>query len=73
MIYPQTIRATALGGMGRIGAVAAPLVLGVMMDVHLSPNVIFGSLALPMLVSILGVVCLRKNLDELNRSARDLV
>lgn len=59
IFYPSTSRAAGLGwalGIGRIGGIAGPLLLGAMIGPTVSPMVLFSAMAVPMLV--IGVIVL---------------
>lgn len=52
IFYPYAIRGAGVGwalGIGRIGAIAGPFVVGKYMDLSWSPTTIFGLIAVPML------------------------
>ncbi|MFB5676584.1 MFS transporter [Paenibacillus terreus] len=56
--YPQEVRTTGLSvtvGIGRIGAILAPLIIGLLLATHLAPQQAFMAFALP---SILGAIAL---------------
>ncbi|PKG24250.1 MFS transporter [Niallia nealsonii] len=56
--YPQEIRTTGLSvtvGIGRIGAILAPLIIGLLLATNLAPQNAFMAFAVP---SILGVIAL---------------
>jgi AAHS family 4-hydroxybenzoate transporter-like MFS transporter len=53
IFYPASIRGSGLGwalGIGRIGGIAGPLLVGALIDPSRSPAVIFSAMAVPMLV-----------------------
>lgn len=54
-VYDVNLRATGIGtaiGVGRIGAVTAPLLAGYFLDIGIKPHVMFVVFALPMLVAL---------------------
>ena len=64
IVYPPAIRATGMGwsiGIGRIGAILAPLTAGVLLDRGWNPPHLYYAFALPLLAAMLTVLALRKN------------
>jgi AAHS family 4-hydroxybenzoate transporter-like MFS transporter len=70
-IYPTQARSTGVGwalGIGRVGAIAAPLIGGSMLP-HMSAITIFYALAVPALICAIAVLTLglrRRRLPELH-------
>jgi MFS family permease len=57
--YPATVRTTGLGwaiGMGRIGAIVAPLMAGVLLDGGWQPPNLYYAFALPLVAAFLAVL-----------------
>jgi AAHS family 4-hydroxybenzoate transporter-like MFS transporter len=53
IFYPASVRGTGLGwalGVGRVGGIAGPWIIGAVMDPSWPPAVIFSAMAVPMLV-----------------------
>ena len=62
IVYPAAIRTTGMGwsiGIGRIGAILAPLIAGMLLDRGWSPPHLYYAYALPLLVSMFTVLALR--------------
>lgn len=62
IVYPAAIRTTGMGwsiGIGRIGAILAPLTAGVLLDRGWNPPQLYYVYALPLLVAMLTVLALR--------------
>jgi MFS transporter, AAHS family, 4-hydroxybenzoate transporter len=54
IFYPATIRSTGVGwalGIGRLGGIGGPLLVGVLLGYHLSPASLFYAAAVPMLLA----------------------
>jgi MFS transporter, AAHS family, 4-hydroxybenzoate transporter len=54
IFYPAPIRSTGVGwalGIGRLGGIGGPLLVGVLLGYHLSPASLFYAAAMPMLLS----------------------
>jgi AAHS family 4-hydroxybenzoate transporter-like MFS transporter len=52
--YPSSLRSTGVGwalGIGRLGGIAGPLIVGVMYSAHWTPAEVFRVAALPVLVA----------------------
>lgn len=63
--YPAELRATGLGwasGLGRVGSIAGPLLLALMIHARLPTSVVIASLALPLVFCALCVAALPKAL-----------
>ncbi|GAC1331334.1 MAG: 4-hydroxybenzoate transporter PcaK [Beijerinckiaceae bacterium] len=61
VFYPAPIRSTGVGwalGIGRIGGIGGPLLVGLLLGQHLAPASIFYSAAIPMLLAALLVALL---------------
>jgi AAHS family 4-hydroxybenzoate transporter-like MFS transporter len=59
VFYPAAIRSTGVGwalGIGRLGGIAGPLVVGVALTAGLAPRAVFYLLAVPMLVMALAIL-----------------
>ncbi|MGI4901610.1 MAG: MFS transporter [Janthinobacterium lividum] len=57
--YPLNLRSTGVGwalGIGRLGGIAGPLVVGFMYSAHWTPAQIFQAAALPVLIAGIGVM-----------------
>jgi MFS transporter, AAHS family, 4-hydroxybenzoate transporter len=64
--YPPALRATGFGwgsGIGRIGAVVGPVIVGQLMVMHWSTQALFHAAALPMAIGALALVVLQKRYD----------
>jgi len=64
IVYPAAIRTTGMGwsiGIGRIGAILAPLTVGVLLDRGWTPPHLYYAFALPLLAAMLTVLALRRN------------
>ncbi|GJH27011.1 MFS transporter [Caballeronia novacaledonica] len=58
-VYPADCRGTAMGlaiGIGRVGAVIAPIAAGALVDKAWSPSEIYGLFAIPLLIAVLAVI-----------------
>lgn len=58
-IYPSAVRATAVGwaiAAGRLGAIAAPIIAGVLVDAGAGPRELFGYFSIPLLVAAIAIV-----------------
>jgi AAHS family 4-hydroxybenzoate transporter-like MFS transporter len=58
IFYPARIRGTGLGwalGVGRVGAIGGPLLIGEFVDPSWPPSIVFGYMALPLLI-ISGII-----------------
>ena len=54
IFYPAGIRSTGVGwalGIGRLGGIGGPLLLGLLLGLHIGPDMIFYAAAVPMLVA----------------------
>jgi len=68
--YPTAIRGTGLGwgtGIGRLGSVMAPTVVGILISANLSPTMTLATFTIPALLGVLSVLCTRK-MSELEAS-----
>jgi MFS family permease len=66
IVYPARIRTTGMGwaiGIGRFGAILAPLTVGVLLDRGWSPPSRYYAFALPLLVAIGTVLVLHRSTD----------
>ena len=64
--YPPALRATGFGwgsGIGRIGAVVGPVIIGQLMARHWSTQSLFYAAALPMAIGALALVALQRLYD----------
>lgn len=62
LLYPPTARGTAVGSaaaFGRLGAIVAPALTGVLVDLSWAPGQLFVLFALPMAVAAVVSTCLR--------------
>ena len=62
MLYPAAIRATGMGwaiGIGRIGAIMAPVTAGLLVDRGWDSAYLYGAFALPLAAAVLTVRALR--------------
>jgi MFS family permease len=62
VVYPAAMRSTGMGwaiGIGRIGAILAPLTAGVLLDKGWTPPSLYYAFALPLLGAMLTVLALR--------------
>ncbi|MDM0117754.1 MFS transporter [Variovorax sp. J22R133] len=62
VVYPAAMRSTGMGwaiGIGRIGAILAPLTAGVLLDKGWTPANLYYAFALPLLAAMLTVLALR--------------
>jgi benzoate transport len=60
--YPVAVRSTAVGwaiGIGRIGAILAPIVAGVLVDVGWTGADLFGLFSIPLFLAVLGMIGLK--------------
>jgi benzoate transport len=64
IVYPAAIRTTGMGwaiGIGRFGAILAPITAGVLLDQGWSPPHLYYAFALPLIIAIVTVLALHKN------------
>jgi MFS family permease len=64
IVYPAAIRTTGMGwaiGIGRFGAILAPITAGVLLDQGWSPPHLYYAFALPLLIAIVTVLALHKS------------
>lgn len=64
IVYPAAIRTTGMGwsiGIGRIGAILAPLIAGGLLDRGWTPPHLYYAFALPLVAAMLTVLALRRN------------
>jgi benzoate transport len=62
IIYPANVRTTGLGwgiGIGRIGAVLAPMIAGLLVDAGWSTPYLYGAFALPLVAAVIVTGALR--------------
>lgn len=67
--YPTSIRSTGVGwalGIGRVGGIGGPLLVGWLLAFHWSPELIFHVLGLPMIVAALAILAMGR-LEHANR------
>lgn len=70
VVYPAAVRSTGMGwaiGIGRLGAILAPLTAGVLLDRGWSPPHLYYAFALPLVAAMVTVLALRTR----TRSASD--
>lgn len=63
-IYPAAVRTTGMGwaiGVGRIGAIVAPLTAGTLLDGGWQPPQLYYAYALPLLAAMVSVLALRRS------------
>lgn len=63
MIYPTSIRSNGSGwafGVGRFGAIAGPIVAGILLGMHLSIQYLFLFLALPLVIATIASIILAR-------------
>jgi benzoate transport len=63
IIYPASVRTTGMGwsiGIGRIGAILAPLIAGVLLDNGWSPPNLYYVFAMPLIAAVITVLALRQ-------------
>jgi benzoate transport len=57
-IYPAAVRVTAVGwasAAGRLGAIVAPIVAGVLVDAGAGPQALFGFFSIPLLIAAVAI------------------
>ena len=83
IFYPASIRSTGVGwalGIGRLGGIGGPLLLGLLFGLHVGPDMIFYAAAVPMLIAgmliaVMGMLYGRRPIPSSARgdnAARDL-
>lgn len=68
IVYPVECRGTAMGwaiGVGRIGAVIAPIAAGALLDQAWSPSTIYGLFAVPLLIAVFAMSVVRRGTVDL--------
>jgi benzoate transport len=63
IIYPASVRTTGMGwsiGIGRVGAILAPLIAGVLLDNGWSPANLYYVFAVPLLAAVITVPAIRQ-------------
>jgi len=63
IIYPASVRTTGMGwsiGIGRLGAILAPLIAGVLLDSGWSPPSLYYAFAVPLLAAMITVLAIRQ-------------
>jgi MFS family permease len=63
IIYPASVRTTGMGwsiGIGRVGAILAPLIAGVLLDNGWSPANLYYVFAVPLLAAVITVLAIRQ-------------
>ena len=73
--YPVTIRATGVGmmlGVGRAGAILAPIVIGTIVGMNLSLQANFMAIAIPAVVAAVTILLIQHDRSDLmrNRAAK---
>lgn len=66
--YPTLVRATGSGmaaGVGRIGGILGPLMVGYMVSFHFSPNIIFNIFCLVIVIGVIAVALLGKETKQI--------
>jgi len=64
VIYPAAVRTTGMGwaiGIGRIGAILAPLIAGMLLDRGWQPPHLYYAYALPLVAAMAAVLALRRS------------
>ncbi|WP_409304113.1 MFS transporter [Peribacillus sp. SCS-155] len=70
--YPKEMRSTGVGvavGVGRIGAIIAPLVIGLLLSTSLEPQSAFMTFAIPSILGCIALLCVQErhgSFDRLN-------
>lgn len=62
-MYPESVRTTALGwaaAFGRLGAIASPILAGVLIDQAWTPSGLFAVFAVPMVLAALAVLAMTR-------------
>ncbi len=65
VLYPTAIRSTGVGwalGIGRVGAIVGPVIGGLLLAAHFSPQSLFFSTAVPALIAALAMFVLKRRL-----------
>lgn len=60
--YPLSVRATGIGtasGVGRIGAIIGPIVIGMLLGMELPHKLNFLAVALPALIAVISIALIR--------------
>jgi benzoate transport len=76
IVYPARIRTTGMGwaiGIGRFGAILAPVTAGVLLDRGWNPPNLYYAFALPLLVAIGTVFALHRNTGTVHTSLETIV
>jgi MFS transporter, AAHS family, vanillate permease len=76
IVYPAAIRTTGMGwaiGIGRIGAILAPITAGVLLDRGWSPPHLYYAFALPLLIAIVTVLALHRNTGVVHPTRETMV
>jgi MFS transporter, AAHS family, vanillate permease len=72
IVYSAAVRTTGMGwaiGIGRIGAILAPIIAGVLLDRGWSPPHLYYAFALPLLIAIVMVLALHRNTGEVHATS----
>ena len=70
VFYPAPMRSTGVGwalGIGRIGGIAGPIVVGAALGIGWSPSAVFYGMAIPMLIAGLIVLFLGRRYGNSNK------
>lgn len=62
-MYPESVRTTALGwaaAFGRLGAIASPVLAGILVDHGWTPSALFALFAVPMVLAALAVLAMTR-------------
>jgi AAHS family 4-hydroxybenzoate transporter-like MFS transporter len=72
VFYPAAIRSSGVGwalGIGRLGGIAGPLLVGAALGAGWSPNALFYAMSVPMLAAGLAVLVLGRRYGGASRGA----
>jgi MFS transporter, AAHS family, benzoate transport protein len=71
--YPNEARATGIGwalGIGRIGAILAPTLIGILLATGLAPQKVFIVFAIPSIVGALAFLCVQERFGSFDKVTR---
>ncbi|WP_367849870.1 MFS transporter [Rhodoferax sp. WC2427] len=75
IIYPAAVRTTGMGwaiGIGRLGAILAPLTAGVLLDSGWAPPQLYYVFAIPLLLAVVAVLAIRAKAPAPDRASGTL-
>jgi MFS family permease len=75
IIYPAAVRTTGMGwaiGIGRMGAILAPLTAGVLLDSGWAPPQLYYVFAIPLLLAVVAVLAIRAKAPAAGRASGTL-